>query len=87
MELILVHWICVGFCRLDRYAIAKFAESFEMIPTTLAENAGLNAMDLATIEGIDDFTRGADNLKVVSLIIPLLGHMMLMCWPYSSYTT
>ncbi|KAI6697061.1 hypothetical protein NL676_017180 [Syzygium grande] len=31
---------------LDRYAIAKFAESFEMIPTTLAENAGLNAMEI-----------------------------------------
>ncbi|GKV20261.1 hypothetical protein SLEP1_g30416 [Rubroshorea leprosula] len=31
---------------LDQYAIAKFAESFEMIPRTLAENAGLNAMDI-----------------------------------------
>ncbi|XP_056158393.1 T-complex protein 1 subunit theta-like [Syzygium oleosum] len=31
---------------LDWYAIAKFAESFEMIPTTLAENAGLNAMEI-----------------------------------------
>ncbi|XP_030452862.2 T-complex protein 1 subunit theta [Syzygium oleosum] len=31
---------------LDQYAIAKFAESFEMIPTTLAENAGLNAMEI-----------------------------------------
>ncbi|XP_056158395.1 T-complex protein 1 subunit theta-like, partial [Syzygium oleosum] len=31
---------------LDRYAIAKFAECFEMIPTTLAENAGLNAMEI-----------------------------------------
>ncbi|GLT35115.1 hypothetical protein SLA2020_095940 [Shorea laevis] len=30
----------------DQYAIAKFAESFEMIPRTLAENAGLNAMDI-----------------------------------------
>ncbi|KAF8398609.1 hypothetical protein HHK36_017540 [Tetracentron sinense] len=29
---------------LDQYAIAKFAESFEMVPKTLAENAGLNAM-------------------------------------------
>ena len=33
-------------CRLDQYAIAKFAESFEMIPRTLAENAGLNAMEI-----------------------------------------
>ena len=33
-------------CRLDQYAIAKFAESFEMIPKTLAENAGLNAMEI-----------------------------------------
>lgn len=32
--------------RLDQYAIAKFAESFEMIPRTLAENAGLNAMEI-----------------------------------------
>ncbi|MCH80929.1 T-complex protein 1 subunit theta-like, partial [Trifolium medium] len=31
---------------LDQYAIAKFAESFEMIPRTLAENAGLNAMEI-----------------------------------------
>lgn len=32
--------------RLDQYAIAKFAESFEMIPKTLAENAGLNAIEI-----------------------------------------
>ncbi|KAG5627587.1 hypothetical protein H5410_012805 [Solanum commersonii] len=32
--------------RLDQYAIAKFAESFEMVPKTLAENAGLNAMEI-----------------------------------------
>ncbi|CAI9101029.1 OLC1v1038252C1 [Oldenlandia corymbosa var. corymbosa] len=31
---------------LDQYAISKFAESFEMIPKTLAENAGLNAMEI-----------------------------------------
>nr|XP_010910978.1 T-complex protein 1 subunit theta [Elaeis guineensis] len=31
---------------LDQYAIAKFAESFEMVPRTLAENAGLNAMEI-----------------------------------------
>ncbi|CAH1416133.1 unnamed protein product [Lactuca virosa] len=31
---------------LDQYAIGKFAESFEMIPKTLAENAGLNAMEI-----------------------------------------
>nr|ACJ85749.1 unknown [Medicago truncatula]AFK46409.1 unknown [Medicago truncatula] len=31
---------------LDQYAIAKFAESFEMIPRTFAENAGLNAMEI-----------------------------------------
>ena len=31
-------------CR--RGAMAKFAESFEMIPRTLAENAGLNAMEI-----------------------------------------
>ncbi|KAJ1398345.1 TCP-1-like chaperonin intermediate domain superfamily [Sesbania bispinosa] len=31
---------------LDQYAIAKFAESFEMIPRTLADNAGLNAMEI-----------------------------------------
>ncbi|KAL6523778.1 T-complex protein 1 subunit theta [Orobanche gracilis] len=31
---------------LDQYAIAKFAESFEMIPKTLAENAGLNALEI-----------------------------------------
>jgi len=33
-------------CRLDQYAITKFAESFEMVPNTLAENAGLNAMEI-----------------------------------------
>ncbi|KAL3534090.1 hypothetical protein ACH5RR_002551 [Cinchona calisaya] len=31
---------------LDQYAISKFAESFEMVPKTLAENAGLNAMEV-----------------------------------------
>lgn len=31
---------------LDQYAIAKFSESFEMIPRTLAENAGFNAMEI-----------------------------------------
>ncbi|CAL9107319.1 T-complex protein 1 subunit [Musa troglodytarum] len=31
---------------LDQYAIAKFGESFEMVPRTLAENAGLNAMEI-----------------------------------------
>ncbi|ONM27006.1 T-complex protein 1 subunit theta [Zea mays] len=31
---------------LDQYAVAKFAESFEMVPRTLAENAGLSAMDV-----------------------------------------
>ncbi|KAL6288927.1 hypothetical protein ACE6H2_006437 [Prunus campanulata] len=31
---------------IDPYAIAKFAESFEMVPKTLAENAGLNAMEI-----------------------------------------
>ncbi|XP_028064593.1 T-complex protein 1 subunit theta-like [Camellia sinensis] len=31
---------------LDQYAIAKFAESFEMVPKTLVENAGLNAMEI-----------------------------------------
>ncbi|PPR99272.1 hypothetical protein GOBAR_AA21385 [Gossypium barbadense] len=31
---------------LDQYAIAKFGESFELVPRTLAENAGLNPMDI-----------------------------------------
>eukprot|EP00798_Chlamydomonas_sp_ICE-L_P000850 gene850-12802_t len=31
---------------LDQYAIAKYAESFEIIPRTLAENSGLNATDV-----------------------------------------
>jgi T-complex protein 1 subunit theta len=31
---------------LDQYAIAKFAESFEMVPRTLAENAGLTTMEI-----------------------------------------
>ncbi|KAM5578364.1 T-complex protein 1 subunit theta [Rosa sericea] len=31
---------------LDQYAIAKFAHSFEMVPKTLAENAGLNSMEI-----------------------------------------
>lgn len=31
---------------LNQYAIAKFAESFEMVPKTLADNAGLNAMEI-----------------------------------------
>lgn len=36
----------LSVCRLDQYAIAKFAESFEMVPKTLSENAGLNAMEI-----------------------------------------
>ncbi|KAK8939603.1 T-complex protein 1 subunit alpha [Platanthera guangdongensis] len=31
---------------LDQYAIAKFAECFEMVPKILADNAGLNAMEI-----------------------------------------
>ncbi|KAM7269032.1 hypothetical protein ACFE04_024529 [Oxalis oulophora] len=31
---------------LDHYAIAKFGESFEMVPKTLAEYAALNAMEI-----------------------------------------
>ena len=31
---------------MDQYAVAKFAESFEMVPKTLAKNAGLNAMEV-----------------------------------------
>ncbi|KAI3946741.1 hypothetical protein MKW98_003304 [Papaver atlanticum] len=31
---------------LDQYAINKFAESFEMVPWSLAENAGLNSMEI-----------------------------------------
>ncbi|XP_037455290.1 T-complex protein 1 subunit theta-like [Triticum dicoccoides] len=31
---------------LDQYAIAKFGESFEMVPRTLSENAGLGAMGI-----------------------------------------
>ncbi|KAL7615219.1 hypothetical protein Lser_V15G06109 [Lactuca serriola] len=34
--------------RLDQYEIGKFAESFEMIPKTLAENAELNAMEITS---------------------------------------
>lgn len=33
---------------LDQHAIAKFAASFEMVPKTLAENAGLDAMEIIT---------------------------------------
>lgn len=36
----------LAICRLDQYAIAKFAESFEMVPKTLSDNAGLNAMEI-----------------------------------------
>ncbi|XP_047332347.1 T-complex protein 1 subunit theta-like [Impatiens glandulifera] len=31
---------------LDQYAISKFAECFEMVPKILADNAGLNAMEI-----------------------------------------
>ncbi|CAA7041075.1 unnamed protein product [Microthlaspi erraticum] len=31
---------------LDKYAISKYAESFEFVPKTLADNAGLNAMEI-----------------------------------------
>lgn len=31
---------------LDQYAITKFAEAFEVVPRTLAENSGLNATDV-----------------------------------------
>eukprot|EP00299_Pterocystis_sp_00344_P008292 c3083_g1_i1.p1 GENE.c3083_g1_i1~~c3083_g1_i1.p1 ORF type:complete len:547 (-),score=115.23 c3083_g1_i1:51-1691(-) len=33
---------------LEQYAVKKFAESFEVVPRTLAENAGLNAADTIT---------------------------------------
>ncbi|KAG2299525.1 hypothetical protein Bca52824_035997 [Brassica carinata] len=31
---------------LDKYAISKYAESFKFIPKSLADNAGLNAMEI-----------------------------------------
>ena len=31
---------------LDKYAIGKISESFELVPRTLAENAGLNATEI-----------------------------------------
>nr|AAP34647.1 chaperonin-containing TCP-1 theta [Bigelowiella natans] len=34
---------------LSQYAIKKFAQSFEIIPTTLAENAGLKPLDVLTL--------------------------------------
>lgn len=37
---------CYLIVRLDKYAISKFAESFEFVPKTLADNAGLNAMEI-----------------------------------------
>ncbi|XP_042492174.1 T-complex protein 1 subunit theta-like [Macadamia integrifolia] len=46
---------------LDQYAIAKFAESFEMVPNTLAENAGLNAMEIISTLYAD---HAAGNTKV-----------------------
>nr|KAJ0201261.1 hypothetical protein LSAT_V11C600330970 [Lactuca sativa] len=46
---------------LDQYAIGKFVESFEMIPKTLAENVGLNAMEIISTLYVDD-TNG--NVKV-----------------------
>merc|ERR1712048_1191613 len=33
---------------LDQYAVLKFAESLEVFPTVLAENAGLNHVDAVT---------------------------------------
>lgn len=52
--------------RLDQYAIAKFAESFEMVPKTLAENAGLNAVEIVSslYEMHADSKRGPANPKV-----------------------
>ncbi|WRX23921.1 Chaperonin Cpn60/GroEL/TCP-1 family - like 10 [Theobroma cacao] len=46
LPLLLLTYCKASFCILDQYAIAKFAESFEMVPRTLAENAGLNPMDV-----------------------------------------
>jgi T-complex protein 1 subunit theta len=45
------HWrsSLIVSCRvpsLDQYAIDKFAESLEVVPRTLSENAGLNATDI-----------------------------------------
>ena len=33
---------------LDQYAIAKFAAALEVVPRTLAENAGQNATDVVS---------------------------------------
>lgn len=32
--------------RLDQYAVDKFAEGFEVVPRTLAENAGLDITEI-----------------------------------------
>ena len=41
--LLLLFQTCAG---LEQYAIQKFAESLEVIPRTLAENAGVKATEL-----------------------------------------
>ncbi|KAK2638196.1 hypothetical protein Ddye_025991 [Dipteronia dyeriana] len=46
---------------LDQYAISKFAESFEMVPKTLSENAGLNAMEIISSLYAE---HASDNTKV-----------------------
>ncbi len=33
---------------LEQYAIARFAEAFEVVPRTLAENSGLNATEVVS---------------------------------------
>jgi len=60
MNDLLICFFCLS-CRLDQYAIAKFAESFEMIPKTLAENAGLNAMEIISSLYAD---HASGNIKV-----------------------
>ena len=63
---------------LDQYAIGKFATSLEVVPRTLAENAGLHASDVISTlyaahaagqanAGVDIETGGAKDLSVDSV--------------------
>lgn len=69
---------------LDQYAIKKYAESFEFVPRTLAENAGLNATEVVASlyaahaagkvhEGVDVVAGGIGNAQEQGIFDMLSG--------------
>ena len=85
--------LCLPFSGMESYCMRAFAEAMEVIPFTLAENAGLNPISVVT-ELRNRHAQGEKeagiNVRKVSRhcrVVPLgKGNMMLVCWLQGTIT-